>query len=524
MKCFAHPPRRRSWRAPLSPAVAAAIAIAALTALLAACSDSEPSGEMSAAAPDPDAPSVISHSASIDENNGQIVFVSVVLSAPARVAVEYENEFAGKFRTALSETAVEHAVPVVRLRASTAYRYAVGVEKENGELAYQARGEFAAGALPGILDTMRRDASGRSSQDLIILDYATNFLPDSVEQHIVIIDALGYPVWSYIGDAPADSQVSMNAIRLLPNGNIAYQLWDCCITEITPLGERVNGFAADRTHHDFLPLKDGRMLSLSARQLEFDDSANGGDSQRGVRVDAVNAINPATGESERVWDPMDFWDVSDRAQWGTRNPDRPDWLHMNSLEKSPGGGYIASLRNIDQVVSLSSDFKTVRWRLGGPDSDFDFPDPADRFTAQHTATELPNGNILVFDNRAELPEEEGGGAYSRALELRLDFESKTAVKAWEFSPEPRMYSHISSGAYRLDNGNTLINFGVSTDPPTIPIAIIEADAQGREVFRLATIDPPTAALSDGRTPYRYRAYPGPKSIMGETMLRPPKPR
>ena len=517
MNCFTP---RGSWQARLSPTAVAAIAAAiALLALSSACSDSEFSdmGAPVAAASDPDAPSAISHSATLDADNGQIVFVSVALSAPARVAVEYENEYAGKFRTALSEAAVEHVIPVVRLRANAVYRYAVGVEKADGELALQARGEFKTGAHRGILAAMRSETSGRSSQDLIMADYQTKSSEDWL-QRIVMMDSLGHPVWNY---KPSSVNL-LHRVRILPNGNIAHHLERGRIIETTPLGEAVNEFAAEQSHHDFLPLEDGRILYLSSLYLEFDDSANGGDSQNTIQIDVINALDPASGESEIVWDPRDFWDMGDSAQWGGRNP-RGDWLHMNSLAESPGGGYIVSLRNLNQVVSLSSDFKTVRWRLGGPDSDFDFPDQTDRFTSQHTATELPNGNILVFDNRAKLPEDEGGGRYSRALELRLDFESKTAVKAWEFSPEPRMYAYNVSSAYRLDNGNTLINFGRSEDLAAIPIAIIEADAQGREVFKLETIDPPLAAATH-RGPYRYRAYPGPKSIMGETMLRAPKGR
>ena len=86
-----------------------------------------------------------------------------------------------------------------------------------------------------------------------------------------------------------------------------------------------------------------------------------------------------------------------------------------------------------------------------------------------------------------------------------------------------MYARIVSGACRLDNGGALINFGISEAPATIPIAIIEVDAQGRETFRLETIDPPLAETARGG-PFRYRAYPGPESIIGETMLRAPKPK
>ena len=46
----------------------------------------------------------------------------------------------------------------------------------------------------------------------------------------------------------------------------------------------------------------------------------------------------------------------------------------------------------------------VVWKLGGRASDFTFVDTEedpDRWAlAQHTATELPNGDIMVFDNGA----------------------------------------------------------------------------------------------------------------------------
>lgn len=224
------------------PARVAAAAIFALIAALAACSG--------AGAPDIGVPSVISHSARVDEGNGQIVFVSVALSAPARAAVECENEIAGKYRTALSETAVEHVIPVVRLPASATYRYAVAVEKADGAFAYPARGEFATGEPSDILlAAMRSEASGRSSQDLIAADCQIK-TPEGWRQSVVIMDALRYAVWRYDHSKPQN----LFAVRVLPGGNVMRQLEDCCIIETTPLGETVNEFADAQTRHDFLPL------------------------------------------------------------------------------------------------------------------------------------------------------------------------------------------------------------------------------------------------------------------------------
>ena len=307
-----------------------------------------------------------------------------------------------------------------------------------------------------------------------------------------------------------------SAVHFLPSGNLIFMRRLLGFYEITPLGELVDETVViggnDRPHHDFIILDDGRILYLGRYRFPFDDSANGGDGETTARVSSLSVYDTETGKFERVWEPLKFWDITDPPQRVCWPGENPDWTHLNSLSRSPDGGWIMSSRHRHQVVSVSPDFQTVRWQLGGPDSDFDFPDPSDRFDTQHTATQLPNGNIPG-----------GEGHYSRALELRLDFDAMTAVKAWEFSPDPPIYARIFSSAYRLDNGNTLINFGHSEDPANVPIAVIEVDADGREIFRLETIDP-TVAEEASIGPSRYRANPGPESVIGETMLRAPKPK
>ena len=502
--------------------MATLLTVAALAALSFACSESPPAlaavSPTPAPTPTPAFPRVLSHSATASDGVGLIAFVRVALSAPARVAVEYENEYAGKFRTALSERASEHLIPAARLRADTVYQYAVGVEKPDGALEFAARGEFVSGGLPDGLDGVALQATGRSSAPLVARDFRLRVQPGVEEEpaFIAMHDELGEIVWAHRIQERDDEGSDVHAIRFKPNGNIMYLISARHIREITPLGETageiVPGPDEDSPHHDFLRLDGGRVLYIGRYEIVFDDSPNGGAVETRANVDALNIYDPATGESERVWDPMDFWDISDPDQrMRGFNRDVKNWIHMNSLAEAPGGGYMATFRHLDQAALISSDFQTVRWRLGGPGSDFAFPDEADIFKTPHTASPLPNGNVLLFDNRARRP---GGGFYSRALELSLDFEAKTAVEAWSFSPDPPIHSRIKCSAYRMDNGNTLIAFTWSDEGA--PSTVIEADAGGRETFRLVA---ESDAFVDG-----YRAYPGPESIMGEAMLRPPKRR
>ena len=184
-----------------------------------------------------------------------------------------------------------------------------------------------------------------------------------------------------------------------------------------------------------------------------------------------------------------------------------DWSHADSLDIGPDGSVLVSLRNLDQVVLLEPDFDSIRWRLGGPGGQFDFPDPADRFYHAHDASLVSGGNVLLFDNGNHRPGSEGG-QYSRALELKLDVESMTATKVWEYRLEPDMFSVCCSSATRLPNGNTLVLFGSNFAPDCCrPFFIVEVDTAGDAVWAVQHISP--------NKPNQYRVYPA-GSIMGET--------
>ena len=72
------------------------------------------------------------------------------------------------------------------------------------------------------------------------------------------------------------------------------------------------------------------------------------------------------------------------------------------------GDVLASFRNLSQVLKIAwtahDGFAQgeVVWRLGGRRSDFTFVDTDSSFLggpcAQHAATELPDGHILLYDD------------------------------------------------------------------------------------------------------------------------------
>ena len=453
-------------------------------------------------------PAALGSSAVVRGDNSLIAEVRVALDREAAVYVEYANEAAGRFRTATSPApALEHIIPVVRLRPSSRYTYRVFALDPAGTETEVADGSFTTGPLPEALGSIELTAQGSPTPELVLMDYR-----DVASIYIVALDQGSNIVWYYASPNPfPPAAAGIQAVRQKPDFNLVYYQGSprtpCCLVEITPLGAAVDRLVFndldDIPHHDHLVLPDNNGLYLAEETRVIDDTANGGDAETSVTGDVIRIWDQGSGATEEVWNSFDHLSTDVRVVWGEGNP---RWTHFNSIQLGPRGNVVVSSRNRNQVISISPDYQSVEWFLGGPNSFFTFPDLADRFYRQHAATELRNGNVLVFDNGAGRPEEEGG-EYSRALELALSDYEITATKVWEYRAVPDIYASFISSAYRLENGNTLVNFGTTTNVVALPITLVEVERDGTEVWKLEMSGP---SLRN-----RYRAHPL-ESIMGES--------
>ena len=469
---------------------------------------------------DDPAPRVESHSARISPGNALIAEVSITLDRDGFVFVEYENEEAGKFRTARSEDpASEHVVSALRLRPSTTYSYTVVSTDGEGNESRSGAGEFTTGDLPLALSTLRIDARGTPSSELLLLDHR-----EIEGSYFFMLDGDARIVWYYESPNPfEDVPYPTGGTIQKPNFNLVYHLNNpfniCCIREITPTGRIVDNLAAGPVngypHRALTSMPDGRILYAAWTYRVIDDTDQGGEAETLVEGLSLRAWDQETGLTEELWNAFDGIGTDVRGGWGvgtiasypnevTLQEHTPPirWTGANSLQIGPRENIIVSIPNLSQVISISPDFQRVEWSLGGSNSTFTFEDPSDRFYRQHTAQQLSNGNILMFDNGRDRPEEEGGN-YSRALELALNDYDLVARKVWEYRHDPDLYAVNRSSAYRLGNGNTLLNF------VTDPRVVVEVAPDGAEVFK--------AEISGPRMQGSFRAY-ALDSVMGETRV------
>jgi len=154
-----------------------------------------------------------------------------------------------------------------------------------------------------------------------------------------------------------------------------------------------------------------------------------------------------------------------------------DWAHVNTVEPTPDGDYLLSVRNMHHVSYIDRDERSVRWRMGY-DGDFTLPEGQDWFLRQHAPELQPNGNVLIFDNGFV----DEGRTYSRAVEYAIDTDTMEAEVVWEYRHDPDIFSPIQGDADRLSGGTTLVTF--SQRSRTEPTRLVEVDAEGTVVWQL----------------------------------------
>ena len=458
----------------------------------------------------------------VSEKNSLIVKIFGELSAPGTVIVHYWSDDGPKLESMpIRSSGTNYHVNIFRLRADTAYKYRVFAINASGHRVGSDMDSFLTGSLPiGLENAKFNVIHGNSSYPLTFLEFRQKTF-----YGLVAIDSDGFIVWYYEamdGHEPyvMDQRSNGNIVYLDGGfGVVAYGL-----AEITPLGQEVARL--DDTcppqgpmHHEVTLMRDGRVMYLS-RTLEYGENGNGDTLQEG---DTVGIWDPITGSNEIVWNIFDHISTKDRTSpdsestlpeqfmWGGCKGDTSvqDWSHGNSIHINDDGTVLISFRHLDQIVKLSADLQDVIWRLGGPGGQFKFLQANDRFYHQHSAAELANGNIILFDNGNSRPSVEGG-EYSRALELSVDRTRGTVQKVWEYRHSPDLFSDCCSNVVRLDNGHSLLVFGMSGDDVCCRIfTLVEVDTLGQVTWEVEHMSPGKFS--------QYRVFPS-KSIMNEVEI------
>ena len=403
----------------------------------------------------------------VDDDAGPITrVVNVVLSEPGTVSVTWSAPGTPVLTLDSDTRATQHRIVLPRLRAARTYRLDI---TPRGEAAGSpASTTFATGALPPEVAGLQFTATGTPTHPVSFIEIAqsgTGWLGLLLVEDGEII---GYrrTLGSLFGTARRENgdfvlvDPTLGLIGHRLDGSTPYRL---------PQPDSAPGAAYGRIHHEVIATPQNTLLFIA-------------NETRAVAGQQV------TGEAIWEWTPETStitrrWSAFDHLRWPEEQGPRStasNWLHGNGLAVGPRGNILMSLRNMDQVISISSDYARLEWRLGGPAATLALP-ADDRFAGQHSVSAPGPDRLLVFDNGFERTP-----AFSRAIEYRIDPAAGTATRVWQYRPSPDIYAAMVGSTRRLESGNTVTLFGMlqGHNNSTGPIVALETDASGTERWRL----------------------------------------
>lgn len=329
------------------------------------------------------------------------------------------------------------------------------------------RGRYALYVLPQGFPTLSGTVSGTVAPGLVALTL-NRFDGGSAPRFEAIVDRQGVPTYTRrVTDGTSTD------LKQSPAGTLTVHRPTSAAgrtgTALVELGDQMQEVArhetrgrVDTDNHDGLLMPDGSVWLLG-----YEPNAAPG------RTDSV--IQHVAADGTVLFD----WSTAAYANETTvANPANPDYAHINSIDVQPNGDVVASFRHFGSVWRIAGADRAgyekydVVWKLGGRDSSFSFAPGEDGPCSQHTATVLPNGNVLMFDNGGNLlfgarcvDQDDPSGplldrSSTRVVEWDIDEVAGTATVAKQYGATDR-FSGFAGGAFKLANGNVLIAWAPS---------------------------------------------------------------
>ena len=268
-----------------------------------------------------------------------------------------------------------------------------------------------------------------------------------------------WPNSSHINVRQLEGNVEIHGAFLYPNGDILVNMVGAGTVKLDRCSNVL--WTVDRpTHHHVEPLPDGGAFILS-KILRTEGQADrpyvGVGPSGFYDDDTVLEVGPDGG----VRHEESVIDILFRSGWESVLFSRPgaarrireeDPIHINDVERLKpemaaafpmfaAGDLLLSLRETNTLLVVDPRTWKAKWAMTGP------------FLGQHDPDFLPNGRIMVYDNRITGKKPRFGN--TRLLEI--DPSTKSVVWEFEGTPEQQFYAESRGQQQLLPNGNILID-------------------------------------------------------------------
>lgn len=451
-----------------------------------------------------------------------LVIFSTEKNATVSYTVQGKTDDADITNKVNGDSSTTHQVPIVGLYANKTNEVTINVTYDDGTTDSKTI-EIKTGSLPKYVKGAKVTVSKNDKSKMELGDNKLTLINRTTKEPFAI-DANGDVRW-YMTDYSQHTfeQISNGHVLVLTKRDVNSPVYNDLV-EMDYLGrvykeynfknktkssDSANDNKKTETtviHHDLAELPNGDLLATVSDGSEY-------------KEDIMVQISHKTGKIVKVIDLKKILPKSMYVNFKKGADGKNDWFHQNSVEYDPtDNSILISGRNQDMIMKLDYKTTNIKWIYSGKKKSSWPKKYRDKILTPTKGTSITGGqhalrlledvngdpdqqNILLYDNNIDVTngDEKNSGKYSQAVQYHIDAKKMTIDQTWAYGKKlgKKNFTNIIGNAQRLENGNTLIDFGFKNQGKESNI--IEVDQDGNEVFNV------TIANSASKA-YAYRAY------------------
>ncbi|MFC2129467.1 aryl-sulfate sulfotransferase [Bacteroidota bacterium] len=215
----------------------------------------------------------------------------------------------------------------------------------------------------------------------------------------------------------------------------------------------LNGYETD--FHELRKTKEGDyfIFGTKTRIVDMSQIIEGGIEDAQVKDMVVQKVD-SDGNLLFEWKTEDHYNILD--SYTNMLTHIIYYVHFNSLEMDTDSSIIVSSRNLRELTRINLKTGEVIWRMGGKNNQFEFRNFDRQFSGQHTISRKNDSVFTIFDNGWLLEPR-----YSKGVEFKINEDSMIVEQLRDYRHDPDIYANIVGSLQNMDNGNTLIYWGVN---------------------------------------------------------------
>jgi len=215
------------------------------------------------------------------------------------------------------------------------------------------------------------------------------------------------------------------------------------VYRVSATGEELDTYRMTLGHHVFDQVPHAELSYLAIDVREW---TNGLGNVEPVVGDAIVEIQD--GQEVTIFSTWDWAEPEEHEEWtSTFYPQGRDWTHANSLHYDPDDNtYLISLAYPRTILQVDATSGEVVDEISAETRTL--TDETLGFREQHDVRWTEEGTLMAFNHYA---------GQSGCVEYEVTAETLTPI--WTHGLEESIVGTIQGQCYRLENGNTLVNFG-----------------------------------------------------------------